>query len=445
MELNNNPVAKVGIIGRPNVGKSTLFNVLTRSRKAVVKNQPGVTRDILVESADWWGKCFDVIDTGGLTDSEDLISGLIKEHVLALLDSLDLLVVVMDGKSGLMPEDRDIIRIAKESGKPFTIVVNKIDRILDAELVLSEFYEFGMDVLPASFERRSGVDEVVEWILEKAPEAKENVEMEGLRICVVGKPNVGKSSLCNHLIGQKRMLVSEMAGTTVDSVESSFVYNDKEYILVDTAGLRRQAKRNKSDDGVEILSAFKSHKAIDMADIVLLLVDATIGPTDQDAKLVEYILEQHKALIMVANKSDLAKEEIEGHRRWFRAKIEKEFHFFKDIPIQFTSALTGSGIKSLFEKVDDIWEKLNIKISTSQLNKFFYETIRQAPAPVYGTRNVKFYYLTQTNQKPPSFIAFANQPKGVTPAYRRFLVNRIKKQWELQEIPIRMFVMKSGK
>lgn len=436
--------ARVGIVGRPNVGKSTLFNILTRTRKAVVKNQPGVTRDVLVETAEWWGKQFDVIDTGGITESRDLISGLIREQVVSVLENLDMLVLVMDGKGGLIPEDREVVRIAKESGKPCVLVVNKIDKILETDLVLSEFYEFGLDVIGASFERRSGVDEVVEWIIGQTPDI--NIEKkEGLRVCVVGKPNVGKSSLCNHLLGEKRMLVSDMAGTTVDSVEAPFSYNDKDYIFVDTAGLRRQAKRNKTDDGVEILSAYKSHEAIDRSDIVLLLVDATMGPTDQDAKMVEYILEQHKAVIMVANKADVAKAEIEEHRKTFRAQVEKQFHFFKDIPIVFTCALTGYGVKNLFQMVDTIWDKLRLRISTSKLNKFFYETIRQAPAPVWGTKNVKFYYLTQTNQRPPSFIAFANHPQGVTPSYRRFLTNRIKKQWSLEEVPVRMFVMKSGK
>lgn len=431
---------KVAIIGRPNVGKSTLFNLLTRTRKAVVKNEPGVTRDILVEPACWWGQDFEVIDTGGLTEAQDAFSLLIREQVLRLVETFDILIVVMDGRIGLVPEDREIVRIAKESGKPFVIVANKIDRMHEADLLLSEFYEFSVDVLPTSFERQSGVDDLVEWVLARLPE--ENVESrEGIRLTIVGKPNVGKSSMCNFLLKDNRMLVSDIAGTTVDAVEEQFYFDGREYILVDTAGLRRQAKRK---DGVEFLSAFKAHEAINKADVVLLMVDATVGPTDQDAKMMSYITDHHKGVILVANKSDKAKKEIEGHRQWFKAHLAREFHFSPDIPICFTSAQTGAGVKDMMNLVYELWQKLHLKIPTSKLNKFFYDVIRQAPSPVYGTKNVKFYYLTQTQQVPPSFIAFANEPKGVTPSYRRFISKRLKTEFGLEGVPIRIFVMKSG-
>lgn len=431
--------SRVAIIGRPNVGKSTLFNTLTRTRKAVVKNEPGVTRDVLVEPAEWWGHKFDVVDTGGITESDEGFSALIREQVLDILGSMDLLLVVMDGKVGLVPEDRDIIRIAKESGKPFLLVVNKVDRFQDADLVTSEFYEFGLDLIPASFEKHDGVDRLVEWVIEKLPQG-EHTQRGGIRLALVGKPNAGKSSLSNQLLGERRMLVSPIAGTTVDAVEAEFTYEGESYILVDTAGLRRSSKRH---DGVEFISAVKSHNAIDRAEIVLLLVDATLGPSMQDARLVEYCLERHKAVIMVANKSDIGKAEIPAFRSTFKAQVDKAFHFFPDIPVVFASAKTGSGIKDLFAKIEETYKKLYIRISTSHLNKFFFEVIRQAPAPVWGTRNVKFYYLTQTHQIPPSFIAFANHPQGVTPAYRRFLAKRVQERWDLQGIPVRIFIMKS--
>ncbi|MCB0419837.1 MAG: ribosome biogenesis GTPase Der [Bdellovibrionales bacterium] len=434
--------ARVGLIGRPNVGKSTLFNLLTHTRKAIVKNQPGVARDVIVEPAEWWGQQFDVVDMGGVTEAKDTFSLLIRDQVVETLQSLDILIVVMDGRIGLVPEDRDIVRIAVESGKPFLIAVNKVDRPHEADLMLSEFYEFGRDVVATSFEQGYGVDEVVEWIKDHL-ETQANIRREGVRLAIVGKPNVGKSSMCNFLLDEKRMLVSDIAGTTVDAIEAQFHRGDKNYILVDTAGVRKQAKRNQTGDGVEILSAYKSHEAIEKADIVLLMVDATMGPTDQDTKLTEYIVAQNKAVILVANKSDVAKATMEAHRLWFREKVAREFHFFPDLPIVFTSAVTGSGVDQLFEKIDETWDKLKTKVSTSSLNKFFYEVIRQAPAPVYKTRNVRFYYLTQTGQMPPSFIAFANHPEGVTPAYRRFLTKRLQNQFDLQGIPIRMHVMKS--
>lgn len=432
---------RVGLIGRPNVGKSSLFNKLTRTRKAVVRDERGVTRDILIEPADWWGRSFDVVDTGGITEEREGFAPLIREQTLSMLASLDLLVVILDGRSGLLPEDRDVIRIAKEAGKPILLVVNKLDRQIELDVALAEFYEFGLDVVPSAFEHDFGIDQIVEWVLANLPE--QTVQLRrGPRLTVIGKPNVGKSSLCNRLLGERRMLVSNIAGTTVDAVEAEFTYGDDVFTLVDTAGLRRQARR---EEGIESLSAVKTKEALRKADIALLVIDAVEGPTVQDAKMLELCLEEHKAVLVVANKYDVAKDAHESIREWFRAKISREFHFFPDVRIAFVSALTGYGMDDLFKEIRAIDRALQVRISTSQLNKFFYEVIRQAPSPVYGTVNVKFYYLTQTHQVPPSFIAFANHPDGVTPSYRRFLAKRIQDAFDLKGIPVRIFVLPSGR
>ncbi|MEQ1722539.1 MAG: ribosome biogenesis GTPase Der [Pseudobdellovibrio sp.] len=430
---------KVAIIGRPNVGKSTLFNILTDSRKSVVKNQAGVTRDIIIEPADVWGRKYDLIDTGGVTEAQDLFSKLIKEQVEDFLHSVDFIIAVMDGRSGMLPEDRDIIKLAKQTGRPMILVINKVDQHHEDDIAKADFYEFGLDVIAASFEQRRGLGEIMEWIHKIIPEAKETIK-EGMQIAMVGKPNVGKSSLCNCLLGVHRMLVSDVAGTTVDSVDSPFVYNDKKYVIVDTAGLRRQSRR---EDDIEIIAAFKSQESIRRSNVVLLVIDGLIGPTEQDAKIMQQILEDHKGVVIVANKSDVAVDEVKSYRETFRAQVEKEFHFFTDVPIVFTSAKTGAGIDDLFKTIEDVSEKINFKVSTSDLNDFFFETIRKAPAPVYGITNVKFYYLTQTNQVPPAFIAFANHPDGVTNSYRRFLIKHLKEKFSLQGIPIRIFCMKS--
>ncbi len=432
---------KVAIIGRPNVGKSTLFNILTDSRKSVVKNQAGVTRDIIISPADVWGKKYDLIDTGGVTEAQDLFSKLIKEQVSDFLHSVDFIIAVMDGRSGMLPEDRDIIKLAKQTGRPTLLVINKVDQHHEDDLAKADFHEFGLDVVACSFEQRRGIAEVMEWINTIIPDAKETVK-EGMQIAMVGKPNVGKSSLCNCLLGVHRMLVSDVAGTTVDSVDSPFIYNEKKYIIVDTAGLRRHSRR---EDDIEIIAAFKSQESIRRSDIVLLVIDGTTGPSEQDAKIMQQILEDHKGVIIVANKSDVAGEEVPAYRETFRAQVLKEFHFFTDVPVVFTSAKTGAGINDLFKMIESVSAKLNQKISTSDLNDFFFETIRQAPAPVYGITNVKFYYLTQTNQVPPSFIAFANHPDGVTNSYRRFLIKHLKEKFNLHGIPIRIFCMKSSK
>ena len=235
------------------------------------------------------------------------------------------------------------------------------------------------------------------------------------------------------------MLVSEVAGTTVDAIDSLLTRGDKQYVLIDTAGLRRKAKRV---DGVEMLASFKTRDAIKRSDIVLLMVDGLYGPSEQDARIAEFIIESHKGLILVVNKLDAGREEIPEFRKTVREQVSQKFHFFTDIPIVFTSAKTGAGIDELFDAIDKMWEKLNLRISTHDLNNFFFEVIRKAPAPVHEAKDVKFYYLTQTQQVPPSFIAFANFPDGVSNSYRRFLAKNIKEHWDLEGIPVRIFAMK---
>lgn len=437
-QMLRNDTPRFAIIGRPNVGKSTLFNILTDSRKSVVHNQAGVTRDILIEPIEIWGKQLEIIDTGGITESKDLFSQLIREQVTEFLQSVDFLIVVMDGRDGLIPEDRDLIRLAKSTGRDFVLVVNKVDSVVDESIVKAEFFEFGVDVVATSFEQRRGLAELLEWMNSRIPENAGTVK-EGKTIAIVGKPNAGKSSLCNQLLGENRMLVSPIAGTTIDSVDTPLVYNGEKFLLVDTAGLRRKSKR---EEDLEIISAFKAQESIRRADIVLLMVDCILGPKDQDAKILQAIVESHKGVIIVANKVDLTKN-IPEFRKKFKEQIESEFHFFVDVPIVYTSAETGQGIDELFEEIKRVSDKIDYKIPTSELNEFFFETIRKAPAPVWGTTNVKFYYLTQTFQRPPAFIAFANHPDGVTPAYRRFLVKHMKERWDLWGIPIRVFVMRS--
>lgn len=432
-------VKRIAIVGRPNVGKSTFFNLLTETRNAVVKNQPGVTRDIQAGFGEIWGRGFEVLDTGGVTESDEGFSPQIRKQVKEIVHKVDLLLVVMDGKFGLCPEDRDIIQLAKMSGKDFLVIVNKVDSEQNADLLKSEFYEFGVDIVDASFEQRRGLSDIYEWLYERL-EDKEASPMRGVALAIVGKPNVGKSSLFNRLLGEERVLVSDIAGTTVDAIDSEFVYEGRKYILTDTAGLRRSSRRR---DDVEIISAFKSHDAIDRADVVLLMIDGLEGPSEQDAKILNYVLERHKGVLLVVNKTDRGTKEIEEFRKKLKEQVGDEFHFFSDVPVCFISALTGTGIRQMFEKIEEIRHKLHLRIPTSELNDFFTQVIRQAPAPVYGTKNVKFYYLTQTKQVPPSFIAFANFPGGVDDGYRRFLAKKIQERWHLEGIPVRIFAMKS--
>ena len=428
----------VAIIGRPNVGKSTLFNILTGTRKALVKNQPGVTRDVQIYKATWGPVEFDLMDTGGVTEAKDIFSKLIKERVESVLERVDALIVVCDGRVGLTDEDRQLMDMVRRARKPYLIVVNKVDREQDEELASAEFFEFGPEVVATSFERRRGVDFVLDWVVDHLPQ-RERAKVEGVTITVVGKPNAGKSSLGNRLVGENRFMVSDIAGTTVDAISQVIERNGRKYVFVDTAGVRKSARRQA---GVEKLAVVKTEDAILKSDIVLLVIDGEVGPTDQDAKALETILENHKGVIVCANKSDTAKSLHEGYRDWFRERAQEVFHFFDDIRVVFISAKTGAGIDSLFREIDVVWEKLNIHIPTPELNEFFQNVIRQAPTPVQGTKSVVFSYLTQTKQIPPSFIAFVNYPEAVNPSYRRFVIKRMKKNWELEGVPIRLFVMK---
>ena len=438
--MSSQRLKRVALVGRPNVGKSSLFNRLTRTRKAVVKNEPGVTRDIQIEPTEWWGKTFEVVDTGGLSEDKAGFTPLIRQQVVEFLGSVDMALLIVDGRAGIMAEDRLAYQTLKSSGLPFLVVVNKCDKTLNAQEYLTDFYEFGTDLLPTAFERDFNVDQVVEWILAQIGD-NEATAREGFRLAIIGKPNAGKSSLANCLLGERRMLVSERAGTTVDAIEAAFEIHGREYLLVDTAGLRSKGKQR---DGVEVLSGFKTREAVRRADLVLIVIDGTVGPSHQDSRLIEMCLDQHKAILIVANKMDLGREQHDDFRMWFRDQVAREFHYFTDVPVAFTSAKDGLGINELFVKVEDIRTKLGTRISTSHLNKFFTEVIKQAPAPVYNTHDVKFYYLTQTNQNPPSFIAFANHPQGVTPSYRRFLIRKIQENWNLKGIPLRIFVMEKG-
>ena len=432
---------RVAIVGRPNVGKSTLFNVLTRSRQALVRNQPGVTRDVLEGQASWWGTDFTVLDTGGITDSADDMANAIRDQVLKTLGQVDALILVFDGKSGLMPEDKDIIRMAKQSGRPFVSIINKVDRFEDSEKMQFEFAELGCDFITASFEQREGLPALIDWVKLQVP-VVEREEKSRIRITVMGKPNAGKSSLCNFLLHDQRMIVSPEAGTTRDPVAADFQFGGEDYTLVDTAGLRRSAAARQ---GLEGLSILKAKEAIHKSDVLLLMIDAVIGPTEQDARLLQLASEENILTIAVINKMDLPECRRAEFRQSLRDRMSLVFHFSNDLPMVFVSAKTGAGVHELMHKIQSLWLKAHTKIPTSKLNKFFTDSIKSAPSPVYGSTNVKFYYLTQTKQMPPAFIAFANHPEGVTNSYRRFLIKRLKNEFDLEGVPIRIFCMKSGR
>ncbi len=430
---------KVAIVGRPNVGKSSLFNALVGGRPAVVKDEPGVTRDVNLRTIDVWGRTFDLIDTGGVTGTDVPFAGEVRNQVLRVLPAVDLILFVVDGRDGLVPDDRDLLIEIKKARKPFVVLVNKIDSERDEAARLMDFLELGEDLMPTAFESRRGMDEVCEWIIDHLQdEGLEEAPLEK-KIAIIGKPNVGKSSLINYLLAEERMIVSDVAGTTVDAIDSEIEWKGKKYTFIDTAGLRRGARR---DTDVEILSAYKSADALERASIVVLMVDALQGLSQQEARLLDMILEAKKSVVVAINKSDLGKKEIEDFRDNLQEQVDTELYFHAGIPRVFISAKTGQGLDKLFATIDELWEKMHIRISTSEINDFLGGLTRMVPPPIYGSRPVKLNYFTQTRQVPPSFICFCNFPQGVSPSYRRFLVKEIRKKWDLYGVPVRLYVLK---
>lgn len=430
---------KIAVVGRPNVGKSSLFNVFVGGRPALVKDEPGVTRDINLRTVEVWGRTFDLIDTGGVTGTSVPFAGEVREQVLRILPFVDFILFVVDGRDGLVPDDKELLIEIKKTRKPFIVLVNKIDSEKDEEARLMDFLELGEDMLPTAFESRRGIDEICEWIIGHLNEdGLEETPLEK-KIAIIGRPNVGKSSLVNYLLSENRMLVSDIAGTTVDAIDSEIEWKGKKYTFTDTAGLRRGARR---DTDVEVLSAYKSEDALARASIVVLMVDALQGLQQQEARLLDMILSENKAVVVAINKSDLGKKEIEDFRENLQEQVENQLYFHEGIPRVFISAKTGQGLDKLFETIDELWDKMHLKISTSEINDFFGHLVRLVPPPIYGSRSVKMNYFTQTRQVPPSFIAFCNHPQGVSPSYRRFLLKELRKKWDLYGVPARLYILK---
>ncbi|MDZ4678498.1 MAG: ribosome biogenesis GTPase Der [Oligoflexia bacterium] len=434
---------KVAVIGRPNVGKSTLFNQLTGTRKAVVKDQPGVTRDVHRGVAEWRSVSFFIYDTAGVSQGGDKAwSSEIRKKALEAAQAADKIILVLDGKYGLNPEDKDLSQFVMRLNKPFIAVVNKVDNPTKNDMTLSEFFELGFEtMIAASFEHKFGTDELLDWVVEgQTPQPEEEEESKTIRLAVVGKPNAGKSTLVNSILGEERVVVSPVAGTTIDSIEVPFIRNNQEFVLVDTAGLRRHAKRL---DHVEMVSAYKAEESVIEADILLVVVDGLLGPSVQDARIVEMAFKHHRAVILVVNKIDLAERQIPKFREKLRQHVEDTFHFYRDIPVEYISAKTKRGVDGLFTKIEAVWQQLNKKISTRDINDFFFQVIRQAPSPSWRGNDIKFYYITQTKQRPPSFMAFVNEPRGITNSYKRFIIGQIKKNYNLVGIPIRIYPKKT--
>ena len=426
-------MTKVLIVGRPNVGKSSLFNRLVRQRRSLVLDQPGVTRDVIKGAARWWGRSFEVWDSGGLVrKTSSAIFSAVQDQVHRACQKTDLIVFVMDARLGLHDEDKKIFKWIKD--KKYLLVVNKVDHPRSFENRLSEFYELGSDFIPVSFEKEDNIALIVDWIIKNSKNSPLREENK-TSLLIAGQCNVGKSSLCNLILQQNRMVASPVAHTTVDVVDEVFQYNKKKYEILDTAGIRKKSKRL---EDLEKISSVKSLSYFEKADLILLVIDGQKKFSRQSARLFSYCMEKHKTTLLVINKWDLSQiSKIE-----MRRAVQKELSYFPEIPCVFTSAKTGMGLGSLMKMVSQCVEKNHFRISTSELNNFFAQVVQQAPAPVYGSKDVKFYYLTQTKKTPPGFVIFTNEPRGVNPAYRKFLVKKIQEKYSLKGIPIQTTFLK---
>jgi GTP-binding protein len=428
----------VAIVGRPNVGKSSLFNRLIGWRKAIVEDIPGVTRDRNYAKALWRGVEFELVDTGGFEPkTDDLHLSLAKGQIRKAIEEADLIIFLLDGQTGVMPQDREILDMLRKSDKDVISVINKIDHEKH-EIRAVEFHSLGIDdVITISAEHGRKIDELLDAILEKIPlveyRSDHIIEKQEIRVAVIGKPNVGKSTLINRIIGEERLLTSPLPGTTRDSVDTSLDRRGKKYIFIDTAGIRRRSKITSS---VERFSVMRAIKSIERTDIVLHMIDAQDGPTHQDARLSELIKDKGKGCIILLNKWDLVPRdvsEIPGIQEIVREKL-KATDF---APVMLVSALTGKNVNKIFEKVDLVYDNLYRRLTTKVLNNLLNRITSINPLPHYQGREIKFYYISQPMSNPPTYVIFTNSLKGVPDNYVRYLENKFRAELPLEGVPVK--------
>jgi GTP-binding protein len=438
----------VAIVGRPNVGKSTLFNRLIGKRKAVVDDQPGITVDRLYGEVQWKGHLFTVIDTAGLSTLEDSSSQeTLTNQIMFAIDEADLILLVTDGKDGLNEEDRFIADLLRRSGKPLVLVVNKIDNPGKAPLILAEFYSLGIERLyPISALHGIGTEELLDRIVESLSfpqttlEGKAN-EKEAIRVTIVGRPNVGKSTMINKILGFPRVHVSPKPGTTRDPVEVYFERDGHRFCFIDTAGIRRKARIK---ERIEKIFVGKALESIDHADVAILLIDAQEEVTDQDLHLGGYIQRAGKGCVIGINKWDAIADKSQQEIKNLLARIKERFKFLDYAPIIPCSALTGKNIARFFPAIEKMYQQYTTRIGTGVLNRALEKIVEKHHPPMTSGKQIKFYYITQPSIAPPTFVIFCNRPEDVHFSYERYLVNQVRSMFNLNHTPIRIIFRKRG-
>ncbi len=436
--MHNQATSIVALIGRPNVGKSTLFNRITKSRKAIVDPTPGVTRDRQYDRVEWRGQPFILVDTGGIdTDSKDEMVDNIREQALTAIDEADSILFLMDGKSGLMPLDHEVVDLLRRTNKTVLYVVNKIDGPELEHERLAPFYELGVEQLwPLSAEHMYGFYSLMDQLCATLPadQVPADLPENTVRMAFFGRPNVGKSSMINRILGEERMVVSEISGTTRDSVDTLLRHKDRNYLLIDTAGIRRKGKTREK---LEKFSILKALSALDRCDIALVLIDGSEGITEQDATVIGYTQEAGRGLVLLVNKWDLVADDRKRQTQ-IMEEIGRAVPFVGFAPLLNVSALTGYGIKRIFPAVGSVYRQYTAKIPTSALNRLLADAVEKHTPPIYKNKRLKFYYTSQLSTQPPTFIIMTNSYKGVHFSYKRYLVNRFREGLGLDRVPLRI-------
>ena len=433
----------VAIVGRPNVGKSMLFNKLVGQRLSIVEDTPGVTRDRLYAECEWCGRTFDIVDTGGIeptTDNE--ILRFMREQARIAIDAADVIILVTDLRTGVTDADKDVANMLLRSKKPVVLAVNKADSTGATDPGVYEFYSLGLgDPIPVSAVHGHGTGDLLDECMKYFPKEDENDEEDDrIKVAVIGKPNVGKSSLVNRILGEKRVIVSDVAGTTRDAVDSPLENEYGKYVFIDTAGIRRKSK---VEERVEKFSVMRAQLAVERADVCLIMIDARDGVTEQDTKIAGFAHDSGKASIIVVNKWDLVEKET-GTMEKLRKDIMRDLSFMSYAPVLFISALTGQRTEKLFELINFVLDQNTMRITTGMLNNVLSDAQARQQPPTDKGRRLKIYYMTQTGIKPPTFVIFCNSRELFHFSYQRYIENQIRSVFGLEGTPIKIIIRQKG-
>ena len=429
----------VAVVGRPNVGKSTLFNALAGEKIAIVKDTPGITRDRIYADITWLDMNFTLIDTGGIEpDSKDIILSQMREQAQIAMDTADVIIFLVDVKQGLVDADAKVADMLRRSQKPVVLVVNKVDSYEKYMADTYEFYNLGIgEPIPISAANRLGIGDMLDVVTSHFDrEAMETEEDDRPRIAIVGKPNVGKSSLINKLLGENRLIVSDIAGTTRDAVDTEVIHNGKEYVFIDTAGLRR---KNKIKEDLEHYMIIRTVSAVERADVVVLVIDASEGVTEQDAKIAGIAHERGKGMIIAVNKWDSIEKDDKTIYKFTR-KIQDTLSFMQYAELVFISALTGQRLPKLFETIDAVIENCALRVGTGVLNEIMTEAVAMQQPPSDKGKRLRLYYITQASVKPPTFVIFVNDKELMHFSYTRYIENQIRNAFGFKGTPLKFII-----